>query len=572
MACLCACATCLALPCAAAPPVGELRFKSPQAPLPWTTVLNVTTPPPKCSSGSAWSILDKNAIVGTEDCLFLNVYVPIKALPQSALRSDGSLDLSGAGLPVMQWIYGGGWIFGDSWDDGKYSGHHLATLNNAVVVAGNYRLGPFGFMALPALAQENADGSTGNYALQDQTAALKWTQANIAAFGGNPSRVGIFGESAGGFSICWHMVSPASAGLFHAAAMQSGSCDSPTFFRTPQRAYAWAGNYSVAAGCPGSGAEQLKCLRALTAAQLQNVPWENAGGPVDPTHFKPDLYPVMPWGAMIDGAATGLLATPLESMKAGKFNRVPFLLGSNAQDGAIFAFLLPVVAPTTDKATLLAQKQALRAGLALPMSASQVRGGMRALLSAGPHSGATPAHVAAVDSIIQEITAEGGLYPLTDAASTDNFETVGRLITQYFFACGARRTARAVTAAGVPAYLYQFTAKVESSTMYKLLGDYHSLEVGLLFGTKDIAADSQAVSQAMGAYWGGMAVGGSPNAAVAPGFGNTTLANWPAFDWSGDRYNMKLQTPLQLQADLFSTECAYWDNHFQVANQPTPLL
>ena len=150
-----------------------------------------------------------------EDCLYLDVYAPAGATPAS-------------NLPVMFFIYGGGFVFGDSYEFGFYDGKHIAKQHNVILVAANYRLSSFGFMALPQLMTES--GTTGNYGVQDQRFALQWVQQNIRQFGGDPNRVTIFGESAGAMSVCYHVASPASAGLFHAAIVESGTASSPEFF------------------------------------------------------------------------------------------------------------------------------------------------------------------------------------------------------------------------------------------------------------------------------------------------------------------------------------------------------
>ncbi|CAE7519512.1 ACHE [Symbiodinium necroappetens] len=127
--------------------------------------------------------------------------------------------------PVLVWLYGGGFSVGDSYSMGLYDGQHLAWKHEVVVVTLNYRLCVLGFMALDALQNESSTGSTGNHALQDQQLALRWVQANIRNFGGDPDRVTLFGESAGAFSVMWHLVSQKSAGDFGT----NGSCNMGSF-------------------------------------------------------------------------------------------------------------------------------------------------------------------------------------------------------------------------------------------------------------------------------------------------------------------------------------------------------
>ena len=189
----------------AAPPVGELRWQPPSAPDAWTEPRDATTVPPKCSQRALGIRL-----ASSEDCLYLNVHTP-DPMPESA--------------PVMVWIHGGGFVFGEGLQaDQGTAGTNLAREHGVVVVSMNYRLGPFGFLAHSDLSAGQG-GTSGNYGLMDQLMALEWVRDNIANFGGDPSQVTLFGESAGGLSVCAHMVAPQSQSLFQRVINQSGLCD-----------------------------------------------------------------------------------------------------------------------------------------------------------------------------------------------------------------------------------------------------------------------------------------------------------------------------------------------------------
>jgi len=181
----------------AAPPVGELRWKAPQPVKPWTGVKDGSKFGPACMQDANMARVFNAPPEFSEDCLYLNVWTPAKS------ASDA--------LPVMVWIYGGGFVGGQT-SVPAYDGMHLAQ-KGVVLVSVAYRLGVFGFMAHPELSHESDKGS-GNYGLQDQIAGLQWVKANIAKFGGNPNRVTIFGESAGGMSVSMLAASPAAKGLF----------------------------------------------------------------------------------------------------------------------------------------------------------------------------------------------------------------------------------------------------------------------------------------------------------------------------------------------------------------------
>lgn len=281
----------------AAAPVGGLRWQPPQAPIPWRPVRDATTPGPRC-------IQDVRAdpdfgLRTSEDCLNLTVWTPAGATPESPRA-------------VMVWIHGGGFLNGSS---DIYNARWLATRGNIVVVTVNYRLGALGFLAHPALGDR--DGDRGNYGLADQQAALRWVRENIDAFGGDPGKVTIAGESAGAMSVCDHLVAPESAGLFRAAIMQSGPCQAQADLPTAERISL---DYAKRAGCPGPAA--LHCLLDLPADRLQDGPQyvhigANAlSGPVTGT-------PRLPVGPLT--VASGPPTTP-----------VPVLIGSTADEFTLF--------------------------------------------------------------------------------------------------------------------------------------------------------------------------------------------------------------------------------------------
>lgn len=194
----------------AAPPVADLRWKPPQPVKAWEGVRACTEFGPACPQPKV-PIISTDITQLSEDCLHLNVWTPAKR--------------SGTGRPVMVWIHGGGFGIGatcQTW----FNGESLAR-QGVVIVTINYRLGPFGFLAHPLLSQESEQRVSGNYGLLDQIAALQWVKRNIAAFGGDPNCVTIFGESAGAASVCHLLVAPLAKGLFHRAIAESGGARAP---------------------------------------------------------------------------------------------------------------------------------------------------------------------------------------------------------------------------------------------------------------------------------------------------------------------------------------------------------
>ncbi len=232
----------------AAPPVGNLRWKPPQPAPDWTGVRTAGDFGPRCMQGNIFGDMQFRDSGPSEDCLYLNVWTPARPTP--------------ARLPVMVWVYGGGFQAGAA-SEPRQDGANL-TKKGVIVVSMNYRLGVFGFLAHPELSRESPHNASGNYGLLDQAAALAWVHENIALFGGDPGNVTIFGESAGSYSISALVASPLSRGLFQKAIGESGALFSDT--RPPQTLADAESHGSAFAS--GIGSNSLEALRALSAADL----------------------------------------------------------------------------------------------------------------------------------------------------------------------------------------------------------------------------------------------------------------------------------------------------------------
>jgi para-nitrobenzyl esterase len=283
----------------AAVPVGELRWKKPGLPQRWSGVLAANKVPAHCVQ----SIFGFDR--GQEDCLYLNVWTP-SLFPQKP-------------LPVMVWIHGGGFTVGHSYETSP--GHRLAKQGDVIVVSMNYRLGALGFMAHPDLTQE-AGGASGNYAVLDQLHALNWVRRNIKNFGGDPDNVTIFGESAGGMSVCNLLVSPLARGLFDKAIIQSGPC----FSSYPDLAFMEKQGLTMEQKLGCDKAEtKLDCMRSKSSAEIL------AAMPPAPgmVFGEEEEY----WMPNIDGQL--LAEQPLKSLREGQFEKVPIINGSNADEGTL---------------------------------------------------------------------------------------------------------------------------------------------------------------------------------------------------------------------------------------------
>lgn len=273
-------------------PVGGLRWRPPRPVKPWTGVRSATAFAPACPQRGV-SMPGEPLPQTSEDCLYLNVWTPAK--PSAKPR------------PVIVWIHGGGWTNGAT-SLPLYAGDALAR-RGVVVVSVAYRLGALGFLAHPALSQEDG-GASGDYGLMDQVAALAWVRRNIAAFGGDPGNVTIAGQSAGAMSVSLLVASPMAKGLFHRAIAQSGGVFEPLEL---------APGYRLATA-ERDGAAFAEKLGATTAAQLRALPVEALTAP-NATRLG---HPVI--GARV------LPLTPWDAYAAGRFNRVPLLLGYNAEE------------------------------------------------------------------------------------------------------------------------------------------------------------------------------------------------------------------------------------------------
>jgi para-nitrobenzyl esterase len=289
----------------AAPPVGELRWRAPQPVKSWTGVRNADRFAPSCVQDPSMLKRFGAPEQASEDCLYLNVWTPAKS--------------AGDKLPVMVWIYGGGFS-GGATSMPLYDGTRLAQ-KGVVMVSIAYRLGPFGFLAHPELSRESGGRGSGTYGLQDMIAGLRWVKTNIAALGGNPEKVTIFGESAGGIAVSMLAASPAANGLFTGAISESGGSLTPPRFaneggeNVPTLALAEKQGKEF---LEALGAKDLEAARALSAEQLQKAAGPGLG------RFWPAL----------DGYV--LPGDEYELYSAGHFNATPVLIGTNSDEGALF--------------------------------------------------------------------------------------------------------------------------------------------------------------------------------------------------------------------------------------------
>ena len=440
--------------------------------------------PPRCTQ----FIPVGTRLSGSEDCLYLNIWTPSEKAAEP--------------LPVMVWFHGGGFILGE----GAYrddDGRELAK-QGVVVVSVNYRLGVFGFLAHPALAAENPDHpSSGNYGIEDQTAALRWVRDNISAFGGDPDRVTIFGQSAGAVSICAQLASPLAAGLFHRAVIQSGPCVTP--MSTMEAASTLGKQLSQGLECDHAEKE-LDCMREAPAEDVASVL------PPDPSFAFGTGYAM--WWPVLDGSVLPLQFE--QAFESGRFNQVPVINGATRDE----ASLLIWIAHDMRFKPLLAEQYIERLQY----------------LTGSPQ-------------LAEEVRAQ---YPLEDYDSP--LAALTAAFSDGFFNCPARRQGFALSR-HVPVWSYQFDYEQAPFFIpWADLGAFHSAEIQYVFGMPmtffrgDFAAGEQELAGSMMAYWQQFADHGNPN-------GNGP-ASWPVFDERDQTLLFNLQT--SVATGVHKKACVFW--------------
>ncbi|MGR4878408.1 carboxylesterase/lipase family protein [Streptomyces sp. LARHCF249] len=435
----------------AAPPTGPLRWRLPQPAPRWEGVRDAAAPGSRCVQLPA---LGPGVPSGSEDCLYANVTVPAGGADRGAPRR-----------PVMVWFHGGGFVNGAG---DLYRPERLAVRGDVVVVTVNYRLGVFGLFGHPEL------GGAPGFALADQQAALRWVRANAGRFGGDPGNVTVFGESAGALSVCAHLTSPASEGLFHRAIVQSGSCSTtsppwsllPTLGTyepfVPERGTVSDGVLAAARlGCEGP-AGVLDCLRRLDVGELATPELMQAFSKVS---YGGALLPV----------------EPRRALESGRFHRVPVMQGTTRDEMRLFLGTTLATYPLPDEA-------AYRARLERSFGASTAR---------------------AVEAD----------YPV--AAYPTPAVAWATLLSDAAFTCPTLRDSRAL-ARHVPTYGYRFSDRQAPNftgvpeVPGLPFGASHGFELPYLFELAPLPVPQRGLADRMADYWTGFARTGVPRAPEAP--------------------------------------------------------
>jgi para-nitrobenzyl esterase len=446
----------------AAPPTGPLRFRPPQRVAAWEGVRDAT----RFGAGSYQADRPLAPVLGivvpeqSEDCLTLNVWTPAER--------------DGAKRPVMVWFHGGAWVIGAG-SEAAYDGAALALRGDAVIVTVNYRLGPFGFLRGKELGLD----STGNEAILDQVAALEWVRDEIAAFGGDPANVTVFGNSAGAVNIACMLTMTRARGLFHKAILQSGALN---LLRTPQAALETARQILQQVGI---ASERAAALRDMPASVLVSAENAVAGRSVLP-----------PFSPVADGDV--IPERPYDALAAGSARRVPLIVGTNLEEMKLYRFLDPTIDALDPK------------GLVDRCS----------LVFAGSDSQGRP-HGARVAETYRAARAERREDP-------SPAETWLAISTDYFFRAAALKIAEIQASHTPEVFVYELAWK--ATTPGKPQGAVHGLELPFVFGTFDATEvgaiagrtpAARALSELVQGAWLSFARTGCPTFAG--------LSEWPAY-------------------------------------------
>lgn len=438
----------------AAPPVGDLRWKPPQPVKPWTGVRKADQFGNHCVQGRVFNDIIFRDKEMSEDCLYLTVWTPAKSARDR--------------LPVYVWYHGGGFAAG-SGDEPRYDGESFAK-KGIVVVNVNYRLGVFGFFAHPELTRESDHHASGNYGMLDEVAALRWVQKNIAAFGGDPRKVTIGGESAGSLSVSALMASPLSRDLFHQAIGESGAFfgsvggrTTPTLAESEKKGAAFAESV---------GAKSLAELRAKSADELlrESMKPANAAG---------GFWPIVD-GYFLPADVSAIYAEKKQS-------QIPLLAGWNA-DEIRMAVLMAKEKPTAKSFSEQLRKQFGE-------------------------------------------NADAALKLYGASSDEEAFRSAGDFASDQFIVYGTWKWIEMQTRTGKSVYRYQFDRTVPipdamKGTGLKTFGSAHAAELEYVYETFDSKkadwdADDRKVGAAMNAYWANFIKTGNPSGAG--------LAPWPDF-------------------------------------------
>ncbi|XP_028255439.1 cAMP-regulated D2 protein [Parambassis ranga] len=489
------------------PPVGAYRWKPPRPVSPWAGVYDASFPRAACVQVCTGPITEECPHTVSEDCLYLNIFVPLDVNFSSPLWSP---------LPVMVWIHGGDFIAGSA-SKPLYDGRFISNFTHTVIVNLEYRLGAFGFLVS---GKDPHTSAAGNYGILDQQAALLWVQRNIAVFGGDPSKVTIFGESAGAQSASLHLMIQSSKPLFKQAVLQSLPFSIP--LKTRHDALKLGKDFAKQTNCSVS---DFVCLLSLTPQAVLAAQMKTSSKIVNPFRF---LEVFETWGPYIDGEL--LKEQAVTAFQKGHWQKEKaVLLGTTSEEGVLFVygvFNKPVSAvECTVYITAIFKQHALR--------------------------------------ILHKYL------PLYRDA--DRRDMLAQIVTDYVFLCPSRRSARAGTVAGSNVWMYVFDHiasdhRVWSGLSFCYQHACHGAELPFLFDSASVAnftlsPPEKLLSNRMLCYWGAFAHTGDPSSRVH----QTTFCReqrlpvWPRYSDTSGWLVMNLTVRSHAQVGTRNHICDFWD-------------
>ncbi|XP_053479838.1 cAMP-regulated D2 protein [Ictalurus furcatus] len=491
----------------AAPPVGPKRWAAPEPVSQWTKPYDATFPRPACIQVCAGEFSEACPHKVSEDCLYLNVYVPVSV--------DLSLKTT-AQLPVMVWIHGGDFIAGSA-SKPLYDGRFISNYSNTVVVNVEYRLGAFGFLVTGKDPERSA---VGNYGILDQQAALRWVQNNIAAFGGDPVKVTLFGESAGAQSVCLHLMMQSSETLFRHATIQSQPFSIP--LKSRWDATKLGRNFVKQTNCSAS---DIQCLRSLSTHTVLQAQVHAGSKIINPFRF---LEVFETWGPHVDGEL--ITEQPIAAFQKDHWQSYkPVIMGTTSEEGVIFVY--------------------------------------------GAFNGSVSVLECIVytTAIFKQHTLRVLQKYLPVYHKEDKRTMLSQIVTDFVFLCPARRSARSALRTGGAVWMYVFDHapsdhKIWAGLTFCYDHACHGAELPFLFDSASTAnfsftARESRLADQMVCYWGAFAHSGDPNCRRehTPFCRNQRLAPWPKYTPAEGWPVLNLTLRSHLQHGNRDGFCDFWD-------------
>ncbi|KAG8035019.1 hypothetical protein G9C98_005441 [Cotesia typhae] len=493
-------------------PIGALRFRHPRPAERWDGILNATQLPNSCVQ-----ILDTvfGDFVGatmwnpntplSEDCLYINVVVP-QPRPRNAA--------------VMVWIFGGGFYSGSATLD-VYDPKTLVSEENIVLVSMQYRVASLGFMYF------GTSDVPGNAGLFDQMMALQWVRDNIAAFGGNPDNVTLFGESAGAVSVSMHLLSPLSRHLFNQAIMQSGSPTAPWAIISREESIVRGLRLAEAVGCPhdrNNLRSVIDCLVTIDPLDLVNNEWGTLG------------ICEFPFVPVIDGAF--LDETPQQSLATASFKKANILMGSNTEEGYYFIiyYLTELFRIDGTEDVKVSQEEFHRA-------------------------------VTELNPYVNSIARRAIIYEYTNWLNPDdpnaNRNAIDKIVGDYQFTCNVNEFAARYAETGNTVYMYYYQHRSTNNPWPRWTGVMHADEISYIFGepldpSKGYTPQEITLSKRMMRYWANFAKTGDPNMGDD---GSWTEAFWPQHTAKNLEYLTLDTNTTEVGQGIRVRQCAFWKNY-----------